>query len=181
MSDRLHALAELVNTAEDASYLWLKLKCVVQDCSEVNSCVCYMPAKKHFKESALKSPYECLQDDILQVQGRGADNLVCGDMSAGTAEHDDRIRLSELPPCLDVLDEADDLPDHIQPKHNCDKIWDPSKRQPKHAVATNFSLISLGEPVVHQKGGSANTSVLNSFLDSTCNSIAITPRCWQYL
>ena len=127
VSDRLHAHVELVKTAEDASYLWLKLKCVVQDCPEVYFCVCYMPAKKHFKNSTVKSPYECLQDDILQFQGKGADILVCGDMNARTAEHDDYIRLSELPPCLDVPDEADDLPDYIQPRHNCDKIWDPSQ------------------------------------------------------
>ena len=44
VSDRLHARVELVKTAEDASYLWLKLKCVVQDCPEVYFCVCYMPA-----------------------------------------------------------------------------------------------------------------------------------------
>ena len=127
VSDRLHAHVELVKTAEDASYLWPKLKCVVQDCPEVYLCVCYMPAKKHFKNSTVKSPYECLQDDILQFQGKGADILVCGDMNARTAKHDDYIRLSELPPCLDVPDEADDLPDYIHPRHNCDKIWDPSQ------------------------------------------------------
>ncbi len=53
LSDQLHEHVELVKTAEDASYPWLKL-----------------PAKKHFKNSALKSPYECLQDDILQFQER---------------------------------------------------------------------------------------------------------------
>ncbi|KAA6427587.1 MAG: hypothetical protein FRX49_02250 [Trebouxia sp. A1-2] len=86
-----------------------------------------MPAKKHFKNSTVKSPYECLQNDILQFQGRGANILICGDMNARTAEQDDYIRLSELPPCLDVPDEADDLPDYVQPRHNCDKIWDPSQ------------------------------------------------------
>ena len=76
-----------------------------------------MPAKKHFKNSTVKSPYKCWQDDILQFQGQGVDILVCGDMNAQNAEHDDYIRLSELPPCLDVPDEADDLPDYIQPRH----------------------------------------------------------------
>ncbi|DBB13395.1 TPA: hypothetical protein ACH3X3_005128 [Trebouxia sp. C0006] len=66
-------------------------------------------------------------DDILQFQGKGADILVCGDINARTAEQDDYIRLAELPPCLDVPDEADDLPDYIQPRHNCDKTLDPSK------------------------------------------------------
>ena len=49
VSDRLHAHVELVKTAEDASYLWLKLKCVVQDCPEMYFCVYYMPAKQHFR------------------------------------------------------------------------------------------------------------------------------------
>ncbi len=39
VSDRLHEHVEFVKTAEDANtnqyYLWLKLKCVVQDCPEV--------------------------------------------------------------------------------------------------------------------------------------------------
>ena len=52
-----------------------------------------MPAKKNLK-STVKSPYECLQDDTLQFQGRGADILVCGDMNACTTEHEDCIRLS---------------------------------------------------------------------------------------
>ncbi|DBB11112.1 TPA: hypothetical protein ACH3X3_006572 [Trebouxia sp. C0006] len=86
-----------------------------------------MPAKQHFKNSTVKSPYECLQDDTLQFQGKGADILVCGDMNDSTAEQDDYIRLAELPPCLDVPDEADDLPDYIQPRHNCDKPLNPSK------------------------------------------------------
>ena len=126
VSDRLHAHVELVKTAEDASYLWLKLRRVVQDCPEVYFCVCYMPDKQSYRKSDAKTPYECLQDDILQFQGRGADIIICGDMNARTAEQDDYISLSELPDYLDVPDEADDLPSHIQPRHNCDKVWDPN-------------------------------------------------------
>ncbi len=64
-------------------------------------------------------------------------------MNARTAEHDDHIRLSELPPCLDVPDKADDLSDHIQPRHNCDKIWDPSKTW---GAKTRVCSFYMGDP-----------------------------------
>ena len=118
---------DFVKTAEDDSFLWLKLKRVVQDCPEVYFCVCYMPSKKLYKNSDLKTPYACLQDDILQFQGSGAEVLICGDMNARTAERDDFIKLSELPECLEVPDEADDLPPDIPPRRNCDKGWVPSE------------------------------------------------------
>ena len=116
VSDRLQTHVEFVKYAEDGSYLWLKLKRVVQGCPEVYSCVCYMPQKKLHKSCDAKTPHACLQDDILQFQGTGAEVLICGDMNARTAEEDDFIKLSELPECLDIPDEADDLPAYISSK-----------------------------------------------------------------
>ncbi len=115
-TDCMHMLSLLRLLRMPASF-GSKLKCVVQDCPEVYFCICCMPAKNPFNKSTLKSPYERLQDDILQLQGRRADILVCGDMNAWTAGHDDCIRLSEPP---QVPDEADDLPDPMQPRHNCE-------------------------------------------------------------
>ena len=34
----------------------------------------------------MQNPYDCLQDDILQFQGTGAEVPICGDMNARTAE-----------------------------------------------------------------------------------------------
>ena len=75
----------LTSRKEPQSYFWLKLKSVVQDCPEVYLCVCYMPCKKDFKNSDIKTPYVLLQEDVLQYQGAGAEVLICGDMNARTA------------------------------------------------------------------------------------------------
>ena len=72
-----------------------------------------MPSKNLYRNSEDPTPYACLQDDILQFQGSGAEVLLCGDMNARTAERDDFVKLSDLPQCLDIPDEAEDLPTHI--------------------------------------------------------------------
>ena len=125
VSDRLHL--GFVNCAGNGSYLWLKLKHVVQGCPEAYFCVCYMPQKKLDKNLDMQKPYDCLQDGILQFQGTGAEVLICEDMNARPAERDDFLKLSELSECLDVPDEAEDLPSFIPTSHNRDQGWAPSE------------------------------------------------------
>ncbi len=66
-------------------------------------------------------------------------------MNARTAEHDDHFRRLKLLPCLDVLHEANNLPDCIQLWHNCDKIWDPRKTKGPELVdlCNDMSLLVL--------------------------------------
>lgn len=78
MSDQLQRCVELVKSAEDGSFLCLKLKRVMQDCLEVIFCVCHMPRNKLYKDCELKTPYACLQDAFLQF--KGSEVLICGDM-----------------------------------------------------------------------------------------------------
>ena len=59
-------VTQFVKAADDASYLWLKLKDVVLGCPKVYFAVCYMPQKKDFVNHqkitpATPCPYECLQ------------------------------------------------------------------------------------------------------------------------
>ena len=113
MLDPLFTGVELLKSAENDSFLWLKLKHVMQGCPELYLGACSMPSQKWYKNHDLKTPYACLQDDFLQLQGTGADVLVCEDMNAQTAELDDFVKFSELPKCLDIPAEADDLPAQI--------------------------------------------------------------------
>ena len=94
MSDRLQDRVEFVKSAEDASYLWLKLKHVVHGCPEVYFCACYMPIKQSV--FAQSGPYQCLQEDVLKYQIQGAQVLICGDMNARTAEEPDYVRLADF-------------------------------------------------------------------------------------
>ena len=86
-----------------------------------------MPHKKLYKSPDAKSPYPCLQDDVLQFQGIGAELLICGDMNARTAERDDFVKLSELPECLALPAEAEDLPSFIPTRQNCNQGWAPGE------------------------------------------------------
>ncbi len=94
VSSRISKCVSFVKAADDASYLWLKLKDVVLGCPEVYFCVCYMPQKPKFTNlqkitpTAL-CPYECLQKHLLEYQDRGAQVLACGDFNARTAEEPD--------------------------------------------------------------------------------------------
>ena len=45
VSSRVHKHIQFVKAADDASYLWLKLKAVVLGCPEVYFAVCYMPQR----------------------------------------------------------------------------------------------------------------------------------------
>ena len=65
MSSRVKAHVEFVKAADDANYLWLKLKKNVLGCPDVYFCACYMPPKKDFKEHLKNMPtaiclYKCL-------------------------------------------------------------------------------------------------------------------------
>ena len=116
-----------MKAADDASYLWLKLKDVVLGCPEVYLAVCYMPQKKDFMNHqkitpATLCPYECLQNDVLEFQSRGAQVLICGDFNARTAEEPDFLRTAELQPFLPTAPDDDELPDYIPHRHNCDKF-----------------------------------------------------------
>lgn len=78
VSHRLHAHVEFVKRAEDASYLWLRLKHVVHGCPEAVCrakpkglvCVCYMPDRR--SRFAATLPFEQLQEDVMQFQNMGA-------------------------------------------------------------------------------------------------------------
>ena len=127
VSSRVSNHVQFVKAADDASYLWLKLKDVVLGCPEVYLCVCYMPQKQNFIAMqkitpTASSPYDCMQDDVLEFQGRGAQILVCGDLNARTAEEPDFVRTAELQPFLPTAPDDDELPDYIPPRHNRDKI-----------------------------------------------------------
>ena len=119
VSDRIKACVELVKTAADGSYLWLKLKHVVLDCPEVYFCACYMPQKITVK-GALTTPFECLQADIAQFQGNGAQILICGDMNARTATEADFARVSDLSEFVSLPEGIDELPRDIICRRNCD-------------------------------------------------------------
>jgi len=123
VSDRVSDRVECVEAADDASYLWLKLKDVVLGCPEVYFCVCYMPQKREFKKitPTPTCPYEHLQSDVLKYQGRGAQILLCGDFNARTAEEPDFLRMAELQPFLPNTLDDDDLPDDIPHRRNCDQ------------------------------------------------------------
>lgn len=92
---------------------------VVQGCFEVYFCI-HMLQKKLYRNPDAQSPYACLQDDVLQFQGTGAELLVCGNRNARTAERDHLVKLSELPECLDAPSQAEDLPSFAPARHNCD-------------------------------------------------------------
>ena len=49
VSKHLQTRVEFVKCAMDGSYEWLRLKRVVQVCSEVYFCICHMPQKKVYK------------------------------------------------------------------------------------------------------------------------------------
>lgn len=112
ISDRLNTHVEFVKRAEDASYLWLKLKHVVQGCPLLYFCVCYMPDRSKSR-LAEHSPYEHLQSDILKFQSMGAQILDCGDMNARTAEEIDYVRIADLQDFIDVPGDIDELPELV--------------------------------------------------------------------
>jgi len=122
-----------VGTAEVVSYLWLKLTESVLGYPEVYICVCYMPQKKDFIDTQKLIPtvicrYECLQNDAVEYQSRGAQILVCGHLNAGTAEKPGILK-AELQPFLPTASDDDKLPAQ-PPRHNCDtasglQTWGP--------------------------------------------------------
>ena len=113
VSRRFKQNVQFVKAADDASYLWLKLKDVVLGCPEVYFCVCYMPQKSEFRKirHLHNSPYTCLQNDVVEFQGRGARILICGDFNARTAEDPDFLRMAELQDFLPTALDEDELPD----------------------------------------------------------------------
>lgn len=119
VSDRMKAHVEYVKTAADGSYLWLKLKHVVIDCPEMYFCACYMPQKVTMKD-APTTPFDCLQADIANFQGKGAQILICGDMNARTATEADYVRVSDLHEFVSLPEDVDELPKVIPDRHNCD-------------------------------------------------------------
>ena len=61
-----------------------------------------------------------IEYEMTEYEGQG---VVCGDMKAKTVKQD-HIDLAKFPKCLDVPDEADDPPIHVQAKQNRDKFWE---------------------------------------------------------
>ncbi len=114
----------IVKAAADASYLWLKLKDVVLGCPEVYFCVCYMPQKPNFNKirPTPTSPYDCMQNDVLEYQGKGAQTLICGDFNARTAEERDFLRMADLQPFSPISLDEDELPDYIRQRRNKDLL-----------------------------------------------------------
>ncbi len=87
-------------------------------------CVRYMPQKQSFNKIRLTSttPYECMQNDVLEYQGKGAQILLCSDFNARTAEEPDFLRMAELQPVLPTALDEDELPDYIQQRRNQDLL-----------------------------------------------------------
>ena len=89
--------------------------------------VCYTPKKQKFVAKqkitpTASTPCDCMQDDVLKYQGRGAQILICNDFNARTAEELDFVRTAELQPFLLTTPDDDELPDYIPPRHNQDKM-----------------------------------------------------------
>ena len=127
VSDRINKHVQFVKAADDASYFWLKLKDVVLGCPEVYLAVCYMPQKKDFMNHqnitpTTPCPHECLQNDVLDYQSRGAQILICGDFNARNAEEPDFVRTAELQPFLPMAPDDEELPDYTPHRRNCDKL-----------------------------------------------------------
>ena len=119
VSDCVSDRVEFMEAADDASYLWLKLKDIVLGCPEVFvTCL-----KREFKKitPTPTCPYERLQSDVLKYQGRGAQILLCGDFNARTTEQPDFLRMAELQPFLPNTPDDDDLPDDIPHRRNCNQ------------------------------------------------------------
>lgn len=57
-----------------------------------------MPQKQSFNKirPTPTTPYECMQNDVLEYQGKGAQILICGDFNARTAEEPDFLRMADL-------------------------------------------------------------------------------------
>ena len=110
----------MVKCTDDGSYLCLKLKCVVQGCLDMYFCIHHKLQKNLYRNPDAQSPYVCLQDDALQLQGTGAELLICGNRNARTAERDHLVKLSELPECQDAPTEAEDLPSFVPARQQCD-------------------------------------------------------------
>ena len=72
--------------------------------------------------SATPCPYECLQNNVLDYQSRGAQILICGDFNARTAEEPDFVRTAELQPFLPAAPDDEELPDYIPQRRFCDKV-----------------------------------------------------------
>ena len=68
------------------------------------------------------TPYECMQNDVLECQGKGAQILICGDFNARTAEEPDFLRMAELQPFLPTALDEDELPDYIRQRRNKDLL-----------------------------------------------------------
>ena len=78
-------------------------------------------AKQKISPTASR-PDDCMQDDVLEYQGRGAQILVCGDFNARTAEEPDFVRTAKLQPFLLTAPDDNELFDYIPPRHNQDKL-----------------------------------------------------------
>jgi hypothetical protein len=87
-------------------------------------CVCYMPQKQRFNKiiPTPRIPYECMQHDVLENQGKGAQILICGDFNAKTAEEPDYLKKAELQPFLPTALDENKLPDCIRQRHNQDLL-----------------------------------------------------------
>ena len=72
-------------------------------------------------KGALTTPFECLQANIAQFQGNGAQLLICGDMNARTATEADYARVSDLSDFVSLPEGIDELPRDIIRRSNCDK------------------------------------------------------------
>ncbi len=72
---------------------------------QIYLCVCYV-APRSSTVNAVSCPYDALQLDIAEAQHAGGCIVVCGDMSARTAELDDYIGLADLQGYVDVPDEG---------------------------------------------------------------------------
>ena len=197
VSSRLNSHVQFVKAADDASYLWLKLRDVVLGCPEVYLCVCYMPQKQKFLAKqkitpTASSPYDCMQDDVLEYQGRGAQILVCGDLNARTAEEPDFVRTAELQPFLPTAPDDDELPDYIPPRHNQDKLALGSQNWGPELLGfcqQNNLLILNGRTPGHDYGkfafaSAGGHSTVDHYVASVhcmtcCRVIACVGRGWQ--
>ncbi len=112
-------------TAPDSSYMWLTLQTRNDAVADLYICVVYVAPTSstiYKQPNALTDPLTRLYADIAEVQNLGGHVLLAGDFNARTGEEIDYVRCEDL---ADVLQApqllGEDLPDYIQPRHNCDK------------------------------------------------------------
>ncbi|DBB02904.1 TPA: hypothetical protein ACH3X1_013507 [Trebouxia sp. C0004] len=68
------------------------------------------------------TPYEGMQNDVLEYQGKGAQILTCGDFNARTAEEPDFLRMAELHSFLPTVLNEDELPGYVRQRRNKDLL-----------------------------------------------------------